>query len=68
VQLADPEGRLAAVRGVVGLPFAVAWHGADLPLGKVAIQTISWVCLLRDGKLCPLSSRIWLAVYRRKLG
>ena len=68
MQLADPEGRLAAVRGVVGLPFAVTWRGAHLTLGKVAIQTISWVCLLRDGKLCPLSSRIWLAVYRRKLG
>ena len=56
MQLADPEGPPSAVRGVVGLPFTVTWRGADLPLGKVAVQTIPWVFLLRDGELCPLSS------------
>ena len=65
VRLADPEGPPSAARGVVGLPFAVTWHGADLPLGKVAVQTIPWVFLLRDGEPCPLSSWIWFAVYRR---
>ena len=58
VRLADPEGQPAAVRGVVGLPFTVTWHGADLPLGKVAVQTIPWVFFLQDGELCPLSSWI----------
>jgi hypothetical protein len=40
VRLVDPEGPPAVMRGVVGLSFAVTWHGADLPLGKVAVQTI----------------------------